>query len=56
MQALMYGDMTLVIGGIVYMAAFAIVSILITVRLYNSDILITGLGQNKYIQKLTGKN
>ena len=55
MQALMYGDMTLVIGGIVYMAAFAIVSILITVRLYNSDILITGLGQNKYIQKLTGK-
>lgn len=56
MQALMYGDMTLVIGGIVYMAAFAIVSILITVRLYNSDILITGLGQNKYIQKLTGNN
>ena len=56
MQALMYGDMTLVIGGIVYMAAFAIVTILITVRLYNSDILITGLGQNKYIQKLTGKN
>lgn len=56
MQALMYGDMTLVIGGIVYMAAFAVVSILITVRLYNSDILITGLGQNKYIQKLTGKN
>lgn len=56
MQALMYGDMTLVIGGIVYMAAFAIVSVLITVRLYNSDILITGLGQNKYIQKLTGKN
>ena len=56
MQALMYGDMTLVIGGIVYMAAFAIVSILITVRLYNSDILITGLGQNKYVQKMTGKN
>lgn len=53
MQALMYGDMTLVLGGIVYMAVFAIVSILITVRLYNSDILITGLGQNKYIQTLT---
>ena len=55
MQALMYGDMTLVLGGIVYMAAFALVSILITVRLYNSDILITGLGQNKYIQTLTGR-
>ncbi len=55
MQALMYGDMTLVLGGIAYMAAFAVVSILITVRLYNSDILITGLGQNKYVQTLTGR-
>ena len=55
MQALMYGDMTLVLGGIAYMAVFALVSILITVRLYNSDILITGLGQNKYIQTLTGR-
>ena len=55
MQALMYGDMTLVLGGIAYMAAFALVSILITVRLYNSDILITGLGQNKYVQSLTGR-
>ena len=53
MQALMYGDMTLVLGGIAYMAVFALVSILITVRLYNSDILITGLGQNKYVQSLT---
>lgn len=55
MQALMYGDMTLVLGGIVYMAVFALASILITVRLYNSDILITGLGQNKYVQALTGR-
>ena len=55
MQALMYGDMTLVLGGIAYMAIFALVSILITVRLYNSDILITGLGQNKYVQSLTGR-
>lgn len=55
MQALMYGDMTLVLGGIAYMAVFALVSILITVRLYNSDILITGLGQNKYVQSFTGR-
>ena len=55
MPALMYGDMTLVLGGIAYMAVFALVSILITVRLYNSDILITGIGQNKYVQKLTGR-
>lgn len=53
MQALMYGDVTLVLGGIAYMAVFAVVTILITVKLYNSDILITGLGQNKYVQMMT---
>lgn len=55
MQALMYGDVTLVLAGIAYMAVFAIVTILVTVRLYNSDILITGLGQNKWVQTLTGR-
>ena len=51
----MYGDYVLVFSGIAYMAIFALATILITVRLYNSDILITGLGQNKMVQKLTGK-
>ena len=55
MQALMYDDVTLVLGGIVYMAIFALATILVTVKLYNSDILITGLGQNKYVQTLTGR-
>lgn len=55
MEALMYGDMGLVLSGIAYMAAFAVATIAITVRLYNSDILITGLGQNKTYQKLTGR-
>lgn len=55
MQALMYNDFTLVLGGIVYMAVFAIATILITVKLYSSDILVTGLGQNKLYQKLTMK-
>lgn len=55
MQALMYNNYTLVLSGIAYMAAFAVVTIAITVRLYNSDILITGLGQNKTYMKLTGK-
>ncbi len=55
MQALMYGDYALVLSGIAYMAAFAVVTILITVRLYNSDILITGLGQNRTFQNLTGR-
>lgn len=55
MQALMYDDVTLVLSGIVYMVVFAVATILITVKLYNSDILITGLGQNKTVQKLTGR-
>ena len=55
MQAWMNGDVALVLGGIAYMAVFAVATILITVRLYNSDILITGLGQNKYVQVLTGR-
>ena len=56
MQALMNGDVTLVLGGIGYMAVFAAATIFVTVWLYKSDILITGLGQNKYIQKLSGRN
>ncbi len=55
MQALMYGDVTLVLAGIGYMTVFALITVLITVRLYSSDILITGLGQNKWVQKLTGR-
>lgn len=55
MQALMNGDVTLVAEGIVYMAVFAVATILITVRIYDSDILITGLGQNRWVQKLTGR-
>jgi len=53
-QALLNGDLTLVLAGLAYMAAFAVVSIYITVRLYNSDILVTGLSQNKYVEKLRG--
>lgn len=55
MQSLMYNDMTLVLAGIVYMALFSLMTILITVRLYKSDILVTGLGQNSTFQKITGK-
>ena len=55
MQALMYGDVGLVVAGLVYMAVFATATILATVRLYNSDILITGLGQNGLVQRITGR-
>ncbi len=53
MQALMYGDVMLVLSGIAYMAVFALATIIVTVWLYRSDILITGLGQNRFVQKLT---
>lgn len=53
MQALMNGDSVLVLSGIAYMAVFAFATILITVKVYNSDILITGLGQNKWVQKMS---
>lgn len=55
MQALMYGDVSLVLAGIAYTAVFAVAMIAVTVWLYRSDILITGIGQNKLVQKLTGK-
>ena len=54
-SALMNGDLTLVFAGLAYMAVFAIVTILVTVRLYRSDILITGLGQNKYIEGMKSR-
>jgi len=54
-EALLNNDFTLVFAGIAYMAAFALVSILITVKLYRSDVLITGLSQNKYVQQFKGK-
>lgn len=52
MNNLMFGNMSMVAGGLVYMIIFAIVMIMITVRLYKSDILLTGLAQNTRLAKL----
>ncbi len=49
MQILMYEDLILVLEDIVYMLAFAVATILVTVRLYDFDIQIIELGQNKMI-------
>ncbi|MDR2865947.1 MAG: ABC transporter permease [Methanomassiliicoccaceae archaeon] len=43
MNNLMLGDMFMVWAGLGYLAVFALVMIYITVRIYNSDILLTGL-------------
>ncbi len=49
MDNLVFGNMDIVFSGIIYLLIFTVAVILITVKLYKSDILITGLGQNKYV-------
>lgn len=52
MDNLIFGNLDLVLGGIAYLVVFDIITILITVRIYNSDILITGIGQSATMVKL----
>jgi len=47
MDNLMFNNMDLVLGGLIYLAVFVVVTIMITVKIYNSDILITGIKQTK---------
>ena len=43
MQNLMFGNTMMVFGGLIYLLVFATAMIYITVRLYKSDILLTGI-------------
>ena len=45
MQNLMFGNTAWIIGGAVYLVIFTMITFYVTVRLYNSDVLITGLSQ-----------
>ncbi|MCL1810833.1 MAG: ABC transporter permease [Methanomassiliicoccaceae archaeon] len=54
MNNLMFGETTLVFAGIAYLLVFALITIFITVRLYKSDILLTGLGQTKAAKSAKG--
>ena len=47
MNNLMLGNTLMVWSGLAYLAVFALVMIYITVRIYNSDILLTGLMKKK---------
>jgi ABC-2 type transport system permease protein len=47
MNNLMLGDMIMVFAGLGYLALFSLLTIYITVRIYNSDILLTGIPQKK---------
>jgi ABC-2 type transport system permease protein len=55
MDNLMFGNFNIVLAGLAYLVIFAVVTILITVKLYNSDILLTGIGQTKLASKLSRK-
>ncbi|MCQ2079099.1 MAG: ABC transporter permease [archaeon] len=52
MNNLMFDNFLLVIGGVIYLLVFDIITILITVKIYNSDILITGIEQTRPIRAL----
>lgn len=53
MDNLMFGNYALVFGGMAYLLVFDLIMVLVTVKIYNSDILITGLGQTKTVSKLS---
>lgn len=52
MNNLMFGNMDIVLWGIAYLLIFSLTMIYITVRLYKSDILLTGIGQTKFVRTL----
>jgi len=52
---LMFGHMDMVIGGMIYLIILAIAMVMITVKVYKSDILITGIGQTKFVRRLSRK-
>jgi ABC-2 type transport system permease protein len=52
MQNLMFGQTAIVLGGVGYLAVFAVLMIYITVRLYKSDILLTGIILSDKAKKL----
>ena len=50
MQNLMFANTAMVYAGLVYVTLFAAVMIALTVKVYNSDVLLTGM-TNKYVKK-----
>ncbi|MDR3075068.1 MAG: ABC transporter permease [Candidatus Methanoplasma sp.] len=47
MNNLMFGNTDLVLAGLAYLLIFTVITIMVTVRIYKSDILLTGIGQTK---------
>ena len=55
MDNLMFGNYTIVIGGLIYLVIFTIITIALTVKIYKSDILLTGLSQTKFAKMFSKK-
>ena len=47
MQSIMFGNTALIVGGAVYLVLVSAALFYITVRIYNSDILITGFARRE---------
>jgi ABC-2 type transport system permease protein len=54
MNNLMFNDMGIVLAGMAYLVVFSVIIIFITVKLYKSDILLTGLGSTKAAKAANG--
>lgn len=52
MSNLMFGNTALILGGIVYLIVLDAVLVWLTVKVYNSDVLITGFDRNGLVAKL----
>ena len=52
MSNLMMGNTALVLAGIVYVGVLDAALVYLTVRVYNSDILITGIDKTKLMKRL----
>jgi len=54
-RALIFGDYALVIGGIIYVTIFAIITIAVVVWIFKTDRLLTGSTRMKKISKIGGQ-
>ena len=55
-QNLMFGNTVWIVGGAIYLIAFTAVTFYITVRIYNSDVLITGISLRKKKKNNSGES
>lgn len=55
MENLLFGNYELVLAGLIYLLIFTVATIMLTVKVYKSDILLTGIGQTKIAKAFSRK-